>query len=160
MQDSPPSWLYMVDKGATTVWEDWEGLGPEGAPRASLNHYSKGAVISFLHTHVAGLQLLDEAPAYRKLRVAPQPGGGLSWAEVVHDSPYGRIETAWRLEGARFELVVTAPPGTTADVVLPDGRQHTAEPGWSNCACAAKALVRRHDRRRRGHVSRAAGRAS
>lgn len=142
MQDSPPSWLYMVDKGATTVWEDWEGLGPEGAPRASLNHYSKGAVISFLHTHVAGLQLLDDAPAYRRFRVAPQPGGGLQWAEAVHDSPYGRIESSWQLSGTRFELVVTVPPGTTAHVVLPDGAQRTASPGRSTYSCQATARVR------------------
>ena len=141
MQDSPPSWLAMVDRGATTVWEDWEGLSADGTPRASLNHYSKGAVISFLHTHIAGLQLGDSMPGYRRFRVAPQPGGGLQWAEAVHDSPYGRIESSWRLAEERFELIVTIPPGTTADVVLPDGTQLTAGPGRSSYSCEARAGV-------------------
>ena len=93
VQDTPPSWLSMVERGATTVWESWEGIDAEGVPHDSLNHYSKGAVVSFLHRYVAGIQLLDGEPAYRHFRVAPvAPGGGLTWAEAVHDSPYGRIE--------------------------------------------------------------------
>ena len=71
-QDTEPSWLVMVDRGATTVWEEWGGVDADGDPHASLNHYSKGAVISFLHQYVAGLQLLE--PGYRRFRVAPQPG--------------------------------------------------------------------------------------
>ena len=77
-QDTEPSWLVMVDRGATTVWEEWGGIDADGRPHASLNHYSKGAVITFLHQYVAGLQLLE--PGYRRFRVAPRPGGGLTWA--------------------------------------------------------------------------------
>ena len=68
-QDTEPSWLVMVDRGATTVWEEWGGVDADGVPHASLNHYSKGAVITFLHQYVAGLQILD--PGYRRFRVAP-----------------------------------------------------------------------------------------
>jgi alpha-L-rhamnosidase len=68
----------MVDRGPTTVWEEWGGVDADGNPHASLNHYSKGAVISFLHQYVAGLQVV--APGYRRFRVAPRPGGGLSSA--------------------------------------------------------------------------------
>ena len=100
LQDTPPSWLAMVERGATTVWESWEGIDDNGWARESLNHYSKGAVISFLHNYVAGISLLDGHPAYRRFRVAPRPGGGLTWAEAVHDSPYGRIESAWHLDGS------------------------------------------------------------
>jgi alpha-L-rhamnosidase len=89
----------------------------------SLNHYSKGAVVSFLHRSVAGLEQLDGEAGYRRFRVAPvAPGGGLTWAEAVHDSPYGRIGSSWRLRGDRFELTVTVPPGTQAEVVLPGTR--------------------------------------
>jgi alpha-L-rhamnosidase len=129
LQDTPPSWLYMVERGATTVWELWEGVDTDGHPHDSLNHYSKGAVISFLHNYVAGITLLDGHPAYRHFRVEPRPGGGLTWAEAVHDSPYGRIESSWRLEGSRFQLIVTVPPGTAAEVVLPDGSRHHQGPG-------------------------------
>lgn len=135
LQDTPPSWLAMVDRGATTVWEEWEGIDDDGRAHASLNHYSKGAVVSFLHRYVAGIRL--EEPAYRRFRVEPTPGGGITWAEAVHDSPYGRIESSWRLDDGTFRLTVTVPPGTSATVVLPDGSEHEVGPGLSEYAAAS-----------------------
>jgi alpha-L-rhamnosidase len=126
-QDSEPSWLVMVERGATTVWEHWDGVSAAGVPSESLNHYSKGAVISFLHRYVAGIQLLE--PAYRRFRIRPQPGGGLTSAEAAHESPYGRIESAWRSDGDAFELRIVVPAGTEAEIVMPDGRIETAPPG-------------------------------
>ncbi|WP_436777617.1 family 78 glycoside hydrolase catalytic domain [Yinghuangia sp. YIM S09857] len=132
-QDTEPSWLTMVDRGATTIWEDWDGINEDGLPRASLNHYSKGAVISFLHTRVAGIRPpADPDPhtaGYRRFRIAPMPGGELAWAEAQLDSPYGVIASAWRIEDGRFTLTVTVPPGTEAEVLLPDGRTFHATPG-------------------------------
>jgi alpha-L-rhamnosidase len=136
-QDTPPSWLAMVARGATTVWELWEGVDGDGVAHESLNHYSKGAVISFLHRAVAGIELLDDGPAYRRFRVRPQPGGGLTWTEAVHDSPLGRLESSWRIDGSRFRLVVTVPPGSSADVVLPDGTTSAQRPGTEEYECAA-----------------------
>ena len=127
LQDSEPSWLTMIDRAATTVWESWHGVDADGVPHESLNHYSKGAVVSFLHRYTAGIELLE--PAYRRFRVRPRPGGGLTAAEAAHESPYGRIESAWRLDGVTFSLRVVVPAGTEAEVVLPDGTTHTAAPG-------------------------------
>jgi alpha-L-rhamnosidase len=127
LQDSEPSWLVMVDRGATTVWERWNGVSAEGVPYESLNHYSKGAVVSFLHRYTAGIELVE--PAYRRFRVRPRPGGGLTHAEAAHESPFGRIESAWRLDGDRFELRVVVPAGTQAEVVLPSGTTSIAVPG-------------------------------
>jgi alpha-L-rhamnosidase len=129
LQDTPPSWLAMVERGATTVWESWEGVDEHGRPHDSLNHYSKGAVISFLHSYTAGITVLNGHPAYRRFRVEPRPGGGITWAEAVHDSPYGRIESSWHADGPSFHLTVTAPPGTVAEVVLPDGSLREQGPG-------------------------------
>jgi alpha-L-rhamnosidase len=126
-QDTPPSWLAMVERGATTVWEDWEGVAADGSARASLNHYSKGAVISFLHRYVAGIELVE--PGYRRFRVAPRPGGAITWAEAAHDCPYGRIESSWRVDERGMRMTVTVPPGTTAEVVLPDGTRTDQPPG-------------------------------
>ena len=81
LQDTPPSWLTMVERGATTVWEAWDGIDEDGVAHDSLNHYSKGAVISFLHRYVAGIQPIDDEVAYRRFRIAPRPGGGITWAE-------------------------------------------------------------------------------
>jgi alpha-L-rhamnosidase len=126
-------------RGATTVWEDWDGIGEDGTPKASLNHYSKGAVIAFLHQYVAGVQLLDDHPGYERFRIAPRPGGGLTWAEAVHDSPYGRIEASWRIEANSFSLTVVVPPGTTAEVVLPDGTREEQTPGVTSYECSLSA---------------------
>jgi alpha-L-rhamnosidase len=139
LQDTPPSWLAMVVRGATTVWEDWDGIGEDGTPKASLNHYSKGAVIAFLHQYVAGVRLLDDHPGYERFRIAPRPGGGLMWAEAVHDSPYGRIESSWRIEADSFRLTVVVPPGTTAEVLLPDGTRREQTPGVASYECSLSA---------------------
>ena len=71
LQETPPSWLAMVDRGGTTVWEAWEGIDEDGRPHDSLNHYSKGAVISFLHNYVAGIQAARRPTP----RLSPLPGG-------------------------------------------------------------------------------------
>ena len=117
-QDTEPSWLAMIDRGATTVWESW---GPE----ASLNHYSKGAVVSFLHRYTAGLQQLE--PGYRRFRVAPRPGGGITSASVWHESAHGRIEVGWSLDDGSIE--VTVPPGTEATLALPAAGDEILAPG-------------------------------
>jgi alpha-L-rhamnosidase len=120
LQHTEPSWLVMVDRGATTVWEEWDGVRADGTPHASLNHYTKGAVISFLHQHVAGLQLLE--PGWRRFRVAPRPGGGLDWAEAQHESPYGTVGVRWERQGDDLKLDVQVPGGTTAEVLHSDAR--------------------------------------
>lgn len=134
-QDTEPSWLTMIDRGATTIWERWDGIDADGGVHASLNHYSKGAVVSFLHGYVAGIRLLDEGPAYRRFQVAPVPGGGLTWARAVHDSPYGRIAVSWHIDPGTFALEICVPPGTSAGVIMPDGRLLDARPGTWRFAC-------------------------
>lgn len=140
LQDTEPSWLTMINRGATTIWEHWSGIGPDGQPNApagvgSLNHYSKGTVISFLHRYTAGIRLLDGQPAYRRFRVEPMPGADLTWARATHDAPYGRIEVEWHLDGARFVLDLTVPPGTTAEVHLPDGHRYAVPAGQRRLHC-------------------------
>jgi alpha-L-rhamnosidase len=126
-QDTPPSWLTMIDRGATTMWEDWEGVDARGVPHMSLNHYSKGAVASFLHRYVAGLR--PTGPGYRRFEVRPRPGGGITWARARHLGPFGPIEAAWTIGGGTMELDVQVPPGTTATVVLPGGEPGEVGPG-------------------------------
>jgi alpha-L-rhamnosidase len=126
-QDTEPSWLVMVDRGATTIWEEWGGIDADGTPHASLNHYSKGAVIGFLHHYVAGLQLLDAG--YRRFLVAPRPGGGITWAHAHHDSPYGRITVQWKIDGEHLAVGVDVPTGTTAEVQFPSGDRQVLPSG-------------------------------
>jgi alpha-L-rhamnosidase len=123
MQDTPPSWLYAVKKGATTIWESWDGIDEEGNPHHSLNHYSYGAVGNWLYQVVAGIA--PGAPGYRHSMFQPQPGGGLTFASATYQSLYGEIATNWQIDGERFQLTVTVPTNTTATVVIPTrlGRQ-------------------------------------
>ena len=132
LQDTSPSWLTMVDRGATTMWEEWDGVDEHGVPHGSLNHYSKGAVATFLHRYVAGLR--PTAPGYRTFEVRPRPGDGITSATTRHVSPFGAIEVSWRLGGKSTELDVLVPPGTTATVILPGEeppgeRLHRVRPG-------------------------------
>jgi len=132
LQDTPPSWLTMIDRGATTIWEHWEGVDAHGVAHASLNHYSKGAVVSFLHQYVAGIRILDDGPGYRRFEVAPRPGGELTWAEAAHESPYGRIESSWWTDAAGTTLIVQVPPNTEAVVSLPNDAETLVGPGRSS----------------------------
>jgi alpha-L-rhamnosidase len=134
--DTVPSWLYMIERGATTMWERWDGVREDGTPFESLNHYSKGAVVSFLHRYVAGIRLLDDAPGYRHFWIEPRPGGGITWAHARHDSPYGPIESEWQLADGEVELAVAVPPGTTADIVLPGRAATVVGPGRHTLAGA------------------------
>ncbi|WP_406118052.1 alpha-L-rhamnosidase C-terminal domain-containing protein [Streptomyces sp. NBC_00989] len=94
----------------------------------SLNHYSKGAVFSFLHTRTAGIRPLE--PAYRRFLRTPRPGGGLRSAEAEHHSPYGRIASACCIdEDGTFQLTATVPAGTRAEILLPDGTTAQRGPG-------------------------------
>ena len=136
-QDTAPSWLAMIDQGATTIWENWEGpVGGGFAGIGSLNHYSKGAVISFLHRHVAGLRPNEDHPGYERFTVEPMPGGGLTSAEATHDARRGRVRSAWHLVDDTFTLEVDVPPGAEAQLVLPDGSRQVAGPGTTRATCS------------------------
>jgi alpha-L-rhamnosidase len=126
-QDSPPSWLTMVDRGATTMWEDWEGVDAQGVPHGSLNHYSKGTVATFLHRYVAGLRPVT--PGYRHFEVRPRPGGGITSAGTCHHGPFGPIKIAWRSTDGSMELDLLVPGGSTATVVMPGGQPVAVGPG-------------------------------
>ncbi|MET8980017.1 family 78 glycoside hydrolase catalytic domain [Streptomyces sp. NPDC004539] len=138
LQDTVPSWLAMVAAGATTVWEDWDAVRSDGSLHGSMNHYSKGAVVSFLHRHVAGLHPREDAPGYRRFDVRPRPGGGLTRARAEFDSVRGRIAVSWRIEDGRFTLDVTVPPTASAAVVLPDGAGFEAGPGVHRYVCGMR----------------------
>lgn len=127
LRDGAPGWMTMLDRDATTVWESWNGVDEHGMPHGSLNHYSIGGVITFLHEHVAGIQVVD--PGYRTFVVAPHPGGELSSARAELVTHHGRIVSAWEIVAGVFTLSVTVPPGTTATVVLPSGAQHAVLAG-------------------------------
>ena len=119
LQESNPSWLYAINKGATTIWESWDAVREDGSTFGSHNHYSKGVVAEFLYRRVAGIELA--APGYKRILIQPAPGGGLTWARGSIQTMYGEVATHWRREGDDFRLEVVIPPNTNAEIRLPDG---------------------------------------
>jgi alpha-L-rhamnosidase len=123
LQTGPPSWLYPVTQGATTIWERWDSLMPDGrvnpSEMTSFNHYALGAVVDWLHRCVGGLSPLE--PGYRSVLVRPLPCGGITSAATRFDSPYGETSVSWRLDGTTFSSDVSVPVGVTAQVVCPLG---------------------------------------
>ncbi|MFD0662893.1 family 78 glycoside hydrolase catalytic domain [Thermocatellispora tengchongensis] len=136
LRETPPSWLTVIERGGTTFWEEWDGIAADGSTHQALNLPTRASVVEFLYGYMAGIRLSGDTPAYRRFTVAPEPGGGITWARASLESPYGRIESSWRIERDAFTLEVTVPPGTSAEVTLPDGTRAEAGPGTSVLTCA------------------------
>jgi len=116
-----PSWLYPVKNGATTMWERWNSWTPEKgfgeAGMNSFNHYAYGAIGEWLYRTVAGIDLLE--PGFRRILLKPEPGGLLTAASGTLDTPYGLVQSAWKLRYGRWAWEMTVPPNTSARIVLP-----------------------------------------
>ncbi|MBP2479368.1 alpha-L-rhamnosidase [Crossiella equi] len=121
LQPDFPGWGYMQSRGATTIWERWDGIRPDGTfndpGMNSFNHYGLGSVGDFLYRRVAGLA--PASPGYGSLLIAPRPGGGLTSAKASYDTPYGTASSDWTQAGGVFTLRVRVPAGTSATVRLP-----------------------------------------
>jgi alpha-L-rhamnosidase len=122
-QDARPSWRYMVDQGATTIWERWDGWtkenGFQSAWMNSFNHYALGSVGEWLYRFVLGIDLAPGAAGFDRLVLRPHPGGELSRARGSYRSVRGPIASEWELSGDRFVLRVELPPNVTASVRVP-----------------------------------------
>ncbi|WP_238412653.1 alpha-L-rhamnosidase-related protein [Saccharothrix deserti] len=127
-----PGWLYQIAHGATTMWERWDAIRPDGtvhleaSSMLSFNHYAYGAVANWLYRSVAGLA--PAAPGYREVLIAPRPGGGLANASASVETEYGTASVAWSISGTTLTVEAELPPGTTGQFVAPDGWS-SPEPG-------------------------------
>ena len=121
LQQESPSWLHPVTMGATTVWERWDSMLPDGSINAgemtSFNHYALGAVADWMHRVVGGLSPLE--PGYGRLLIQPQPGGDLTWAESELETPRGPASVRWERRGEELHVSFTVPEGASALVRLP-----------------------------------------
>ncbi len=126
--DGIPGWRWAVRLGATTFWERWDSMLADGSlnpgDMLSFNHPVFAGICDWMHRVLGGLA--PGAPGYRTVRVAPLPGGGVTWARTAHLTPYGRVEVAWRLEDDEFSLDLVVPPGARAEVTLPGSDEVTA----------------------------------
>ena len=123
LQTQWPSWLYSVTQGATTIWERWDGWthdkGFQDPGMNSFNHYAYGAIGDWLYAVVAGIELDPEVTSYKRSRLQPRPGGGLTSARGSFRTAYGVISSSWQIADGRFTWDVVIPPNTTSVVTLP-----------------------------------------
>ncbi len=117
-QTECPSWLYEVDKGATTIWETWDAIKPDGkVGMQSFNHYAFGCVGDWLYRFVAGVD--KDQPGYKHIIIKPEPDGKLTHAKAVYNSVYGEIVSEWKIDQEIMNLHVKIPPNTSATIWLP-----------------------------------------
>lgn len=133
LNEDYPSWLYAVNLGATTIWERWNSLDPDGSISStgmnSLNHYAYGSIVEWLYRDVCGLNPGtgdDQVVGFRHARIAPKPDKAFQWARATYQSAVGLYESGWRIgETGDLSLTLVIPFNATAEVVLPDA--HGAE---------------------------------
>lgn len=137
LNEKCPGWLFPIKAGATSIWERWDALGENGSLRdpkmlgmVSFNHYAYGAVVDFFYRRILGIESLEAG--YRRVRIAPLPGGGLSQAEGKITTPQGPIRVFWELVENHFTMELEAPKGICGEICLPDGSCLPLTPGVSH----------------------------
>ena len=142
LKDDFPSWLYQVKMGATTVWEHWDGLKPDGtmwsADMNSFNHYAYGSIGEWLVRVMAGLEVDEKEPGYKHAVIYPRMGGNLDYVKAEYRSVYGPVRSFWEEKPGETVLHVSIPANTTATICLDgakvvkavDGLNFTAADGF------------------------------
>ena len=133
LNEQAPGWLYQVRNGATTMWERWDAIQPDGnihgggmaaedaASMISFNHYAYGSVGAWLYRTLAGIAPDEAEPGYALVQFRPQPGGGIDWAEGSVETPFGTAAITWREAGDALSIRLGIPPGAQGRLTLPDG---------------------------------------
>jgi alpha-L-rhamnosidase len=129
LQETYPSWLYPVKMGATTIWERWDGIKPDSTFQTpgmnSFNHYAYGAIGDWMYRVVAGLDTDPDGPGYKKIKIQPYIGKGLTQASATLDTYYGKASSGWKLEGNSIKMDVEIPANSTAMVYIPSAANST-----------------------------------
>ncbi len=125
LNEDYPSWLYEVKMGATTIWERWNSLLPDGRisdlTMNSFNHYAYGSIVEWMYRNAAGLNPVEDQPGFRRARLAPQPDGRLQWVRASYESAAGCYESEWRIEpDGKLSFQFRVPFNATAALRLPD----------------------------------------
>ena len=123
-----PSWLYPVTKGATTIWEHWDGIMENGgfwsADMNSFNHYAYGSVADWVYQKAAGIHTAEDAPGYAFIRFAPVPDARLSWLTASLQTRHGLVESGWRQEDGKWRYEITTP--VDAEICIDKNTQKVA----------------------------------
>ena len=131
MNNGYPGWLYEVDMGATTVWERWNSLMPDGTPNPdgmnSYNHYAYGSVMEFVVKRIAGLQATSAG--YKKVKIAPKPCKGLAEIRAEYKSASGKIVSGYNQNNGKITFFAEIPEGVAAEIILPNEQPITVKGG-------------------------------
>ncbi|MBS1512321.1 MAG: family 78 glycoside hydrolase catalytic domain [Bacteroidetes bacterium] len=123
LQETYPSWLYPVKMGATTIWERWDGIKPDGSFEVpsmnSFNHYSYGAIGDWMYRVMAGLDTYDDGPGYKHIKIQPHIGGGFTKASATLQTYYGAVTSSWLITDGKLAMDVTIPANATATIFIP-----------------------------------------
>ena len=128
-----PSWLYPITMGATTIWERWDGIRPDGSFQTkgmnSFNHYAYGAVGNWLYTRLAGIRSVEEAPGYKQVHIQPLFVKEFDYVHASYRSPYGEITSSWERKEGKIILKVSIPPNCRGRICQPDRDPEVLEVG-------------------------------
>lgn len=128
LNEDCPGWLYPVRMGATTIWERWNSILPDGTMNPegmnSLNHYAYGSIAEWMYRYIGGINPMEATPGFREIRLAPKPDFRMSRAEVSFQSPVGLYESAWEIKDQAYFFRFTVPFGGLAHVSLPDAPEY------------------------------------
>ena len=141
MNNGYPGWLYEVDMGATTVWERWNSLMPDGTPNPdgmnSYNHYAYGSVMEFVYRRIAGIETAEAG--FETIRIAPNPCKGFDCVKAEYESVRGKIISGYEQRDGKIKFMAEIPNGTQAEIVLPNeqpimvtGGKYEYERTWEN----------------------------
>jgi alpha-L-rhamnosidase len=137
VQTTYPSWGYMLEKGATTIWELWQDHNR--AAMDSHDHPALGSVGAWFYRALGGIDMEPESVSYRHLRIAPQMVEDLRWASSIINTMRGPVSTSWTHSGSETSLEVTVPVNSDAEVVIPKDLQRaevtlfeSGRPIWQN----------------------------
>lgn len=123
LQETYPSWLYPVKMGATTIWERWDGIKPDGTFQVpsmnSYNHYAYGAIGDWMYRVMVGLDTYEDGTGYKHSKIEPHIGGGFTNASASLQTYYGKLSNSWKLSGDQLVMEVEVPANTTATVFVP-----------------------------------------
>nr|WP_297864468.1 alpha-L-rhamnosidase [uncultured Acetatifactor sp.] len=130
LREKYPSWLYPVTKGATTIWEHWDGIMEDGdfwsADMNSYNHYAYGSVADWVYGVAAGITPVESAPGYAKVRIAPVPDARLDWLKASLNTRHGLVRSEWKKADGMWRFEITTP--VDAEIVI-GGKVHQVTPG-------------------------------
>jgi alpha-L-rhamnosidase len=119
-QKDYPSWGYMAEQGATTIWELWNGNTADPTMNSGNHVMLVGDLVVWFYEYAAGIA--PASPGFKTIKMQPHPVGDLNFVKASHNSPYGKISSEWHRDGNKFDWQIEIPANTTATVTLPTGK--------------------------------------